>query len=250
MSYSHGGPNNPVAPDAAERLAMLEAWLLEKGQMDMRNARKLESMVERLIVLSNENTAKLNERLDELDNMVSQLIREVSKMAESVTVLSGEVAGLTNRLSRAESVNSQSQRLSSHAAGPSMKRTSSAMQEEPRKRNRASPTETPQSRETHPHDSGNTSTSGAWKSNAAIRTPQSEMIHSRSNESSNRPDVKDRSDAGEMLGSRPTSKAQFVWPEPLSEPGFGPFDKPAGSFSLEDGLVAAPKPLMPPPPTM
>lgn len=55
---------------------------------------------------------------------------------------------------------------------------------------------------------------------------------------------------GEMLGSRPTSKAQFVWPEPLSELDFGPFGEPAGSFSLEDWLVAAPKPLMPPPPTM
>jgi hypothetical protein len=307
MSSSHGGPNSSVAPDATERLAMLEAWLLEKDQTDSHNAYRMEAMFGLSITLSNGNTARLNERLIHLDNMVSQLTREVSKMAESVTVLSGEVAGLKSRLGRAESVDSQSQRPSSHAAEPSVKRTSSAMQEGSRKRNKTSPIETPQSRETHPRDPGNISTPGAWEPNAAIRTPQSEGINSIVHGPSGRLEVRDMtsasakrqsldthgsghggstsrpgpsegsavtetpqfeegrvssqgvvgelgaihpSDAGEMVESRPTSKPQFVWPEPLSEPDFGPFGEPVGSFSLEDWPVAAPKPLLPPPPTM
>lgn len=258
-----------------------------------------------MIVLFNTNTARLNERLDYLANAVSQLTSEVFKLTRATETLGGEVAELKDRLHQADSVQVQSQRPSEHATEPSAaKCTSSTMQEGSRKRNRTSPAELPESRETYPRGSGSISMPAAWDSSAALWTPQSEKIHdvgdrfpSRpvirgttsaiatpkslithvpghgystiepgTNEASAAPETPQSdgscinnqdvvsepgaahpSDATEMVGSRQTSKAPFVWPEPLSEPEFGPFGEPAGSFTLEDWPVAASKPLMTPP---
>lgn len=274
MSSFNGGPNDPVAPDATQKLAMLEAWLAEKDQTDMQYAHRLESVFGQVIALSDTNTARLNERIDYLANAVSQLTSEVFKLARATETLGGEVAGLKNCLHQADSVQVQSQRPTEYATAPSAKRTSSAMQEGSRKRNMTSPADLSQSRKTYPRESGSIRAHAVWDSSTALRTPRLKEIHSRGDGSSSNPGTNkasaapetpqfDRSctnsqdvvsepgvthpsDAAEMVGSRQTSKAPFVWPERLTEPEFGPFGEPYGSFPLNDGPVAASKPLIPP----
>lgn len=274
MSSFNVGSNDSVAPDATQRLAMLEAWLVEEDQRDMHNARMLESVFGQVIALSNTNTARLNERLDYLANAVSQLTSEVSKLARATETLGGEVAGLKVRLHQADSVQVQSQWPPEHATDPSAKRTSSTMQEGSRKRNRTSPAELLESRETYPRESGSISTPDAWESSTALRTPRPKEIHSRGDGSSSKsgtngasaaletpqfdrscinnqdvvsePGAAHPSDATEMVRSRQTLKAPFVWPERLTGPEFGPFGEPYGSFPLDDWPIAAPKPLLPP----